>query len=74
VLDTYEAAMELLEKRSAIYSSRTRLPMINELMGWEFDTAFAPYGMSLATVLLGVGVLIKYGFAGDQWYACINGG
>jgi len=44
VLDTVEAATELLEKRSSIYSGRARLPMINELMGWEFNVAFMPYG------------------------------
>ncbi|KAF8992234.1 cytochrome P450 [Cyathus striatus] len=44
VLDTYEACLELLEKRSGIYSSRPRMPMINELMGWEFDFGFMQYG------------------------------
>ncbi|KAF9459105.1 cytochrome P450 [Collybia nuda] len=43
LLDTAEAATELLARRSSIYSSRVRLPMINELMGWNFDFAFMPY-------------------------------
>ncbi|RXW15361.1 hypothetical protein EST38_g10493 [Candolleomyces aberdarensis] len=37
-------ATDLLETRSSIYSSRTPLPMINELMGWDFNVAFMPYG------------------------------
>ncbi|RDB18406.1 hypothetical protein Hypma_000372 [Hypsizygus marmoreus] len=44
VLDTAEAATELLEKRSSIYSGRARMPMMNELMGWSFDFGFMPYG------------------------------
>ncbi|KAF8157199.1 cytochrome P450 [Crassisporium funariophilum] len=44
VLDTSEAATELLEKRSSIYSGRARMPMMNELMGWNFNFAFMQYG------------------------------
>ncbi|KAF8161669.1 cytochrome P450 [Crassisporium funariophilum] len=44
VLDTAEAAMELLEKRSSIYSGRVRLPMCNELMGWDFNVGAMDYG------------------------------
>lgn len=44
VIDTTEAAMDLLEKRSSIYSGRPRMPMINELMGWSFHFGFMPYG------------------------------
>ncbi|KAF8068005.1 cytochrome P450 [Lyophyllum atratum] len=44
ILDTAEAAMELLEKRSSLYSGRPRMPMVNELMGWDFDFAFMDYG------------------------------
>ncbi|KAG6908814.1 hypothetical protein DXG01_003167 [Tephrocybe rancida] len=44
VLDTAEVATELLEKRSSIYSGRPRLPMINELAGWDFLLGFMPYG------------------------------
>ncbi|KAF8885367.1 cytochrome P450 [Infundibulicybe gibba] len=32
------------EKRSALYSSRPRYPMINELMRWAWLFAFMPYG------------------------------
>lgn len=44
VLDSDEATTELLDKRSLIYSSRPRQPMINELMGWNFVFGFMPYG------------------------------
>ena len=64
VLDTFEAANELLERRSSLYSSRwagisvfqerflniqcdscrPRLPMLNELLGWDFNFAFMKYG------------------------------
>jgi len=44
VLDTSEAANDLLEKRSSIYSSRARMPMMNELMGWNFNFGFMAYG------------------------------
>ncbi|PPQ79328.1 hypothetical protein CVT25_002558 [Psilocybe cyanescens] len=44
VLDTVDAAFELLEKRSAKYSSRARLTMVNELMGWDFALGFMEYG------------------------------
>ncbi|RDB27983.1 hypothetical protein Hypma_002125 [Hypsizygus marmoreus] len=44
VIDTAETAMELLEKRSSIYSSRPRMPMLNELCGYDFHFGLMPYG------------------------------
>ncbi|PPQ85587.1 hypothetical protein CVT25_000031, partial [Psilocybe cyanescens] len=44
VLDSAEAVLELCEKRSSIYSDRARMPMINELMGWNFNFGFMKYG------------------------------
>jgi len=44
VLDTAEAVTDLFEKRSSIYSGRARMPMINELMGWNFNFGFMQYG------------------------------
>ncbi|PPR03343.1 hypothetical protein CVT24_012583 [Panaeolus cyanescens] len=44
VLDTYEVASDLLEKRSTIYSGRPRLPMVVELMGWDYNFGFMDYG------------------------------
>ncbi|KAI0373687.1 CyP450 monooxygenase [Pilatotrama ljubarskyi] len=43
ILGTADAALELLEKRSANYSDRPVSPMI-ELIGWEWDFGFMPYG------------------------------
>ncbi|KAF8199264.1 cytochrome P450 [Mycena galopus ATCC 62051] len=45
VLSSTQAADDLLEKRASIYSDRARLPMVNELMGWDFALAFMKYGM-----------------------------
>ncbi|EKM82076.1 hypothetical protein AGABI1DRAFT_105435 [Agaricus bisporus var. burnettii JB137-S8] len=39
VLDSPEAVMELLERRSSIYSDRARMPMIR-----SFNVGFMPYG------------------------------
>ncbi|KAJ7476689.1 cytochrome P450 [Mycena latifolia] len=44
VLSSAEAAIDLLDKRSAIYSDRARMPMVNELMGWDFNFALMKYG------------------------------
>ncbi|KAG5716245.1 hypothetical protein E4T56_gene10829 [Termitomyces sp. T112] len=39
-------ATDLLERRSSIYSNRVRMPIINELMGWDFVVTWMPYGAS----------------------------
>ncbi|KAJ7176250.1 cytochrome P450 [Mycena crocata] len=44
VLSSIEAIRELFDKRSSLYSDRSRLPMINELMGWDFSMGFMKYG------------------------------
>ncbi|KAJ7894417.1 cytochrome P450 [Mycena olivaceomarginata] len=36
VLSSIQAAKELLDKRSSLYSDRVRCPMVVELMGWDF--------------------------------------
>jgi len=43
---TYEKAIELLDKRSRIHSSRPKLQMLH-LAGWEDHVAFLPYGSQL---------------------------
>ncbi|KAF4564799.1 hypothetical protein EYR40_010971 [Pleurotus pulmonarius] len=43
VLNSLEAAVDLLEKRSAIYSDRPDL-VVYDLMGWTPNLAFLPYG------------------------------
>ncbi|KAJ7055701.1 cytochrome P450 [Mycena amicta] len=44
VLSSPQATTDLLEKRSTLYSDRPRLPMVNELMGWNFNFSFMKYG------------------------------
>ncbi|KAG7086187.1 hypothetical protein E1B28_002148 [Marasmius oreades] len=44
VLNSFRATDDLLEKRSANYSSRPRFTMVNELMGWNRDFIFMDYG------------------------------
>ncbi|KAJ7464315.1 cytochrome P450 [Mycena galericulata] len=44
VVNSAAAATELLEQRGAKYSSRPDMPMITELMGWEWSFTFMPYG------------------------------
>ncbi|EJF56272.1 cytochrome P450 [Dichomitus squalens LYAD-421 SS1] len=44
VLNKFEAARELLDKKGSIYSSRPRLVMINELWGWDWNLIMMPLG------------------------------
>ncbi|KAF8142815.1 cytochrome P450 [Mycena galopus ATCC 62051] len=44
VLSSLEAAEALLEKRSNLYSDRSPLPMVRDLMGWDSDVALMKYG------------------------------
>ncbi|KAF4586172.1 hypothetical protein EYR38_010446 [Pleurotus pulmonarius] len=44
ILNTLQAARDLLEKRSAIYSDRPRSVLLEELMGWQDATTNMRYG------------------------------
>ncbi|KZW01599.1 cytochrome P450 [Exidia glandulosa HHB12029] len=44
VVNTMHVAADLFDKRSNIYSDRPRFPMLNELMGWWWNTGLMPYG------------------------------
>ncbi|KAK0497945.1 cytochrome P450 [Armillaria luteobubalina] len=44
VVNTREAARELFDRRSAIYSDKPPFPMLNELMGFTWHFAFHRYG------------------------------
>lgn len=44
MIGSLEAARDLLDKRSAIYSSRPRAPMIQECISRNFRILFLPYG------------------------------
>ncbi|KAF8511387.1 cytochrome P450 [Gautieria morchelliformis] len=44
IIDTADIAYELFKKRSSIYSDRTELPMLNDLMGLGWSTTLMRYG------------------------------
>ncbi|KAF8652308.1 hypothetical protein AX16_004466 [Volvariella volvacea WC 439] len=44
VLNSFSVTKELLERRSAIYSSRPKSTMVMDLMGWDFAMVFMEYG------------------------------
>ncbi|QRV84776.1 cytochrome P450 family protein [Ceratobasidium sp. AG-Ba] len=44
VLNSHKAAIEVLERRSALYSSRPRFVMGGELVGWNQILGLRPYG------------------------------
>lgn len=43
ILNSAEAAIELLDKRSFNYSDRPDMPMTNDLMKWDWDFAHMHY-------------------------------
>ncbi|KAJ6524200.1 cytochrome P450 [Mycena capillaripes] len=43
ILDSYQAAMDLLDKRGSIYSDRPKFTLF-ELFGWNPSITFLPYG------------------------------
>lgn len=44
LLNTVQAATDLLEEKGAINSDRSYLPMAGKLMGWDQIVALSPYG------------------------------
>ncbi|THU76393.1 cytochrome P450 [Dendrothele bispora CBS 962.96] len=44
ILNTFQAAQELLEERGALYSDRPRFVLFNELMGWHNASTHVQYG------------------------------
>ncbi|PFH46033.1 hypothetical protein AMATHDRAFT_77844 [Amanita thiersii Skay4041] len=44
ILTSASRIKDLMEQRSAKYSSQPRMVMVMELMGWEHNFAFMPYG------------------------------
>jgi len=46
-IDSYDAASELLDKRSAIYSSRPFILMVCGMQEWGWATSLVPYGDTL---------------------------
>ncbi|KJA26054.1 hypothetical protein HYPSUDRAFT_64266 [Hypholoma sublateritium FD-334 SS-4] len=43
ILNSLQAAKDLLDNRSSNFSSRPRMVMADELLGWEWDFAHMPY-------------------------------
>ncbi|KAF9219295.1 cytochrome P450 [Gyrodon lividus] len=43
-INSPQIANDLFEKRSLNYSDRNQLPMINDLMGWDWSFGHMPYG------------------------------
>ncbi|KAG0702309.1 cytochrome P450 [Suillus ampliporus] len=46
VLNSVKTAIELLDKKSSVYSDRPVLPMGGELVGWKHTLVLLPYGNS----------------------------
>ncbi|KAG2138836.1 cytochrome P450 [Suillus cothurnatus] len=44
VLNSVKSAMDVLDKKGAVYSDRPVLPMGGELVGWKHTLALLPYG------------------------------
>ncbi|KAF5366998.1 hypothetical protein D9758_003981 [Tetrapyrgos nigripes] len=44
IVSSFQTANELFEKRSSNYSDRNEMPMIKDLMGWDFSFGHMPYG------------------------------
>ncbi|KAG2152670.1 cytochrome P450 [Suillus bovinus] len=44
VVNSSKIAMDMLDKKSSIYSDRPVLPMAGELVGWKHMLGFSPYG------------------------------
>ncbi|KAI0061727.1 cytochrome P450 [Artomyces pyxidatus] len=47
-INSQQAANDLLEKRSAIYSDRPRMPMLKELIGWDWNLVVMSYSEGFA--------------------------
>jgi len=47
IINSYETAVELVDKRSSIYSSRPHITMSCDLENWGWKTSLVPYGDEL---------------------------
>ncbi|QRW13374.1 cytochrome P450 family protein [Ceratobasidium sp. AG-Ba] len=50
ILNSYKVAIDLLERRSALYSSRPRLTMAGDLVGWDVLLGLTPYGNTVRRI------------------------
>ncbi|KAK7047633.1 hypothetical protein VNI00_006401 [Paramarasmius palmivorus] len=60
VINNAQIAIDLLEKRSRIYSSRPPAPMTCDLMGWDWNLGFQPYDATVLIYILAVHI-------GERW-------
>ncbi|KAF9033032.1 cytochrome P450 [Hymenopellis radicata] len=67
MLNSAKAAFDLLEKRSAIYSSRPRLVMAGELVGRDKSLLFLPYGERLRTTRRLIHSFLRADVANRHW-------
>ncbi|KAF8884166.1 cytochrome P450 [Infundibulicybe gibba] len=49
ILNSLKRTTDIFDKRSSSYSSRPRMPMLVELMGWDVIFTFLPYGSAWRT-------------------------
>lgn len=50
VLSSAEYAIDILEKKSAIYSSRGRVPVAGDMIGWSEAMILQPYGQRMREI------------------------
>ncbi len=67
MLNSAKVAFDLLEKRSAIYSSRPRLVMAGELVGRDKSLLFLPYGERLRTTRRLIHSFLRADVANRHW-------
>ncbi|KAJ7467798.1 cytochrome P450 [Mycena galericulata] len=69
VLSSMKAIREVFDKRSSLYSDRPRLPMLNELMGWDFGIGSRNFTHRIRKCTLMPGIFPGFMKYGDRWRA-----
>lgn len=62
IINDFSMATELLEKRSALHSSRPRMMFCGEMVGWEYVLALLPYSDRMRTYRKNI-----HGILGSKW-------
>src|SRR5579871_2792544 len=62
IINDFSMAVELLEKRSALHSSRPRMIFCSEMVGWEHVLALLPYSDRMRTYRKNI-----HGIIGSKW-------
>lgn len=50
ILNSAEYAVDILDKKSAIYSSRGRVPVAGDMIGWSEAMILQPYGQRMREI------------------------